>query len=239
MLCAGLDLAFTGDVMFGRYGRSAFMHTDEGDPFREHADVLASDFTLVNLETPIAAKVPSVAPRPGQNRFGAEPRALKLLRDAGVGAVSMANNHAYDLGPTQMLDAKAAIVAQGLSAFAAPRLADTAEALIGCEEVQIKSEKACLIAVSAKSNVFFIPKPWPKVPYTRSWRLQHVLVPIVKAAARKYALVIVFVHWGDEYKDTPSDAQRKVAHRLVDAGARLIIGHHPHVVQGFERYRDR
>jgi len=222
--------------MFGRYGHTRFLQSDGKTPFAEHAEALASDFTLVNLETPIDAALPGHASRPGKNRFGAKPETVRLLRDAGVNAVSMANNHAYDLGPMRMLHAKSELQAQGLAVYGAPGIAEHTEDRIGCEEVIIKGTSACLLSVSAKSNVFSVPKTWPKVPYTRQWRLQRVLVPIVKNAAKTYPLVIVFLHWGKEYEDAPSSGQRKTAHLLVDAGAQLVIGHHPHVVQGFERY---
>ena len=60
----------------------------------------------------------------------------------------------------------------------------------------------------------------------------------VRQVAVRSDLVIVSLHWGTEYMDRPQAAQRQLARALVDAGARLVLGHHPHVVQGVETYHD-
>ena len=52
-------------------------------------------------------------------------------------------------------------------------------------------------------------------------------------------LKIVQVHWGEEKSDTPSDEQVSLAHRAIDMGADLVIGHHPHVLQGIEKYKGK
>ncbi len=240
LIVADIELAFAGDVMFGRYGQTRYRPSDgqAKQVFASIAPALKSDFTIINLETPIDADMPMEPPRPGKNRFGARPDTVAALAGANVQAVSMANNHAYDLGPERMLESKAALRKHDLQAFGVPGEAALTEERIGCEEVQIPGgPRACLIAVSGKSNVFHVPRPWPKVPYARMWRLRRVLPPIVREAAQRFPLVIVFIHWGEEYTDRPTAEQRKTAHALVDAGARLVIGHHPHVTQGLERYR--
>jgi hypothetical protein len=61
---------------------------------------------------------------------------------------------------------------------------------------------------------------------------------VVRAAkAAKHDLVVVLLHWGKEYADDPGGWRRVLARRLIDAGAHLVIGHHPHVLQGIERHR--
>jgi poly-gamma-glutamate capsule biosynthesis protein CapA/YwtB (metallophosphatase superfamily) len=63
-------------------------------------------------------------------------------------------------------------------------------------------------------------------------------VPVIRAAHADHDLVFVVIHWGYEYTDAPARWQIEAAHAFVDAGAAGIIGHHPHVWQGIERYRD-
>ena len=64
------------------------------------------------------------------------------------------------------------------------------------------------------------------------------LVEAVAALKDDVDLIAVSLHWGTEYSDYPLDVQREVAHRLVDAGAKLVLGHHPHCLQGMEVYKD-
>jgi len=65
------------------------------------------------------------------------------------------------------------------------------------------------------------------------------ILSAVKAADEKADFVIVSFHWGEEYTGTANRDQRDLAHQVVDAGADLVLGHHPHVLQGVEVYRDR
>jgi len=64
------------------------------------------------------------------------------------------------------------------------------------------------------------------------------LVEAVSALKDEVDLIIVSLHWGTEYSDYPLEVQRETAHRLVDAGAKLVLGHHPHCLQGMEVYKD-
>jgi gamma-polyglutamate biosynthesis protein CapA len=63
------------------------------------------------------------------------------------------------------------------------------------------------------------------------------IVEAVALAKGKADLVLVSFHWGEEYATVPSEAQRALAHAVIDAGATLVIGHHPHVIEGVERYK--
>ena len=76
----------------------------------------------------------------------------------------------------------------------------------------------------------------PAVPLVRTSGLSETLTPLVVAAHLDHDLVIVLLHWGQERRETPSGTQVHTAHALVDAGADLVIGHHPHVLQGIEKY---
>ena len=62
-----------------------------------------------------------------------------------------------------------------------------------------------------------------------------VIAPLLKDARPTHDVLVVFPHWGEEYSDAPSPTQRKVAVALVENGADLVVGHHPHVLQGIER----
>ncbi len=98
------------------------------------------------------------------------------------------------------------------------------------------------------------PAPWPFSPPARSLlgfaatarqpgtnvtsSPNEKLVAQVAAAAKEADFVIVSLHWGTEYDATADSSQQNLAHKLIDAGADLILGHHPHVIQGLEIYKD-
>ena len=77
----------------------------------------------------------------------------------------------------------------------------------------------------------------PGVPPPYALGAEARMIEDIRAAASGGDAVLVSLHWGDEYVEYPSLAQMRFARRLVEAGADIIVGHHPHVVQGVERYR--
>ena len=100
---------------------------------------------------------------------------------------------------------------------------------------------AGIVAVLAFTDIipggFTAGKETPGVNATTPDRKK--ILSAVKAANEKADYVIVSFHWGEEYTGQASRDQRKLAHQVVDAGADLVLGHHPHVLQGLELYRNR
>jgi len=76
----------------------------------------------------------------------------------------------------------------------------------------------------------------PVLPFANLRELDDLLVPILQQARAEHDVLVVYVHWGDEYAEAPDLYHRRTAHALIDAGADLVVGHHPHVLQGIERY---
>lgn len=94
-----LELAFAGDVMFGRYVETGFREIPaiDHDPFAAVAQLLDSDFTLVNLEAPILRQRPARSPHGTRMKFVATPAQVARLVGANVDGVTLANNHAWDM----------------------------------------------------------------------------------------------------------------------------------------------
>lgn len=135
----------------------------------------------------------------------APPDALAALRAGGFDLVSLANNHALDGGTTGLAQTRAVLQAGGIVG-------------VGERGTGVPGYPARFIAFDDSG---------PPLDVT-------VAEETVRAAARTGDFVVVSLHWGGEYQAAPGPRQRMVAHRLSQAGANLIVGHGPHVLQPME-----
>lgn len=230
-----ITLAFAGDVMFGRFVPDGFapIEAERHDPFAKVAHLLgAADLAIVNLETPVMARPPARSAWGTRMRFVATPARLATLATAGVDVVSLANNHHYDMRAGGVAETPGHCAATGLTAIGAARDAPA----VRVETLTVRGRRLAAIAITAVRNG---PQraSQPLLPHAEPRDLAATVAPLVTAARADHDLVMVIVHWGVEYADAPSRWQRDAAHAAVDAGADLVIGHHPHVLQGIERYR--
>jgi poly-gamma-glutamate synthesis protein (capsule biosynthesis protein) len=195
------------------------------------ADLLASaDLTFLNLETP-------VAPHSDQGTrsfvFNAPPVVVKALRHAGVKVVSIANNHIFDQGRAGFEETLTQLEAVGMPYIgggeegheSGPRIFEVnglRVAFLGYARFFNQSGNDCPAASRRclKASVL---------------NGERAVADVRKAAAAADA-VIVSIHWGDEYQQQPREADVALAHRLADAGALIVLGHHPHVLQPLELY---
>ncbi|GEP41148.1 CapA family protein [Brevifollis gellanilyticus] len=178
----------------------------EGNPLRAWRETLAgADLVMGNLECVISAQ--PAAPAKGRITLVAAPSALECLREVGFTALSVENNHALDLGPEGREQTVRELEHAGLKAV-------QEEPVI----IQVKDQKLALIAWDDSLEPDFEP----------------LLVQVRKAAAQA-GFVIVMPHWGGEHSIAPSPRQRLLAAKCRDAGAHLIVGSGPHVVQSLER----
>ena len=193
-----LRLKFAGDVMFGRYGPRGLVPiaAERRDPFATVRRLLASDLTLVNLETPIARRPPRRIAPPTRNRFAATPARVARLRRAGVDAVTVANNPAEDLG---VADTAAVLAALGLAAFGTTTAEEPA---VRVESIARAGWTIAIVAVTTVRNRSAIAGQ-PHLPYLPPDRLAATVAPRVAAARRDHDAVVVAVHWGTEHATAP------------------------------------
>lgn len=201
----------------------------------EIADVLrAADLTVGNLETAVSERG---EPQAKQYTFQAPPAALEALELAGFDAVSLANNHSLDFGEDALLDAVRLLSLRGIKAAGAG--ANLAEALAPRVVVRSGLRVAFVGLVDVGSEgPGFSRSTWEATPEGAgiAWADVSTVTESVRAAVAVADIVVVMLHAGVEYGSTPSPGQRELAYAAIDAGARLVIGSHPHVLQQIEEY---
>jgi poly-gamma-glutamate capsule biosynthesis protein CapA/YwtB (metallophosphatase superfamily) len=190
------------------------------------------DLTMVNLECP-ATDI--VDPEPKAFTFRCHPQALPAARRAGVDVVSQANNHAYDQGPAGLIDSLDTIRAAGLTSVGAG--ADESEALRAAR-FEINGWTIALVGIDQVLDPLD-QVAGPDKPGTAAGHDFRLALRSVRDAAASSDLVFVTIHWGVELEARPRAYQVRQAHRMIDAGADVILGSHPHTLQPMETYRDR
>lgn len=233
---SALEFAFVGDVIFGRYRPTGYdpIPEDGFEVFAPMAAALKADVLVGNLETPLARELPKDSPIGSRFRFGASLEHAQHLVRAGFTAMSLANNHWYDMRregveQTPLLLAELGIVPLGA--------ATDDEAVFRVQTIEHQGWKLGFLAMTTRSNA---PQRdgVPTLPYLATGAIKKIIPPVLQAARDTHDLLIVQIHWGDEYADGPNRTQVRAAHAMIDAGADWVIGHHPHVLQGVERYNE-
>jgi poly-gamma-glutamate capsule biosynthesis protein CapA/YwtB (metallophosphatase superfamily) len=214
-----LTLILAGDVMLGRGVAQALGGEWEATfagvrPWLSGDERAAKDrvLTFANLESPLTA-APQVR---GGHDLRAPPAAVAALRAAGYDAVSLANNHALDAGQAG--------------------LRETVRTLRAAEIVPWMDERMARAAGQAPTRIPIAAPVYRGLAFDDSVFPLDVeaAVSAVAAAAERAEVVIVSIHWGGEYQAVPSARQQDIAMVLAEAGADVIAGHGPHVLQRVE-----
>lgn len=194
------------------------------------AIVGAADLAVANLEAPIAPAGTPFGPWK-KYRYRIEPEALPALRAAGIDLFGLANNHAMDCGAAGL---RATLAALGGDAFGAGASAGDARrgvvARLGAAHVGLLAYREANFADAVWSRAF-ARTGRPGVARLSARAAREDIARLRRAGA---ALVVAFVHWGENYEGVTM-SQRRLARALADAGFDLVVGHHPHVAQPLAR----
>ena len=170
------------------------------------------DLTIVNMEGTLTEETTR---EPKQFAFKGDAEYAKILTAGAVEAANLANNHSFDYGKKSYEDTITALEAEGISSFGYERTA----------VMDIKGVKVGLAGVYELAEHIDCK--------------QDLLDNIASLKEQGAQIIIVSFHWGQEKENVPSDVQVELAHAAVDNGADLVLGHHPHVLQGIEEYKGK
>ena len=237
---AVVTTTIVGDIMLGRrVGDSLERRGDPSAVFRPLAKRLASaDITVGNLESTLSK---SGAPRQGGDSFGADTSVLAGLRLAGIDLLSVANNHLGDYGSDAIVETL-------------DKLTDAGFRTVGAGTNLARATKPVVITVDgvrvgfvATDSIGETPAAGRDSPGTNRIDAPPRTGPLDRQALDRVAdsvrdldahVVIALPHWGTQYTNRPERSQRRIARALADAGVDVVVGGHPHWVQGWESIGD-
>ncbi|MBK7826910.1 CapA family protein [Nannocystis sp.] len=228
-----LELVFVGDIILGKYRLDAYapLFAADADPFAAVADLLKADAAIANLETPLMHTRPERSPIYIGSRFGADKQAARALVGR-FAALGVANNHALDLLTAGLEQTPAVLRELGLTPVGEARKTGD---VVQVATLERGGWRVALLAATTWLNRSPAPGD-PALAVFKTGEMPRRLLPAVRSARATHDLVVVLLHWGQEYSEGPDHAQRAAARRLLAGGADLVIGHHPHVLQGLERH---
>jgi len=227
-----INIILVGDVMLSRsVGKKMEAANDYRFPFLKISDFLkTADIVFGNLEGPISDKG---VDQGSIYSFRANPRVVEGLNFANFTILSLANNHIWDYGKIALLDTLKILKNNYLVPVGVGENYEQAN--------EMKVNDVNGINIGFLAYTMLLPKSMEAgrdYPGISSFDLQKISKKISEAKAGGLAdIIFVSLHWGDEYEVIPNEQQKEIARKLIDAGADVIIGHHPHVVQESEVYK--
>ncbi len=229
-----VTLAAVGDVLFGRYDedKTYLPVPHVADPFLELAPELrASDLAFCNVESPVVPEPKSFGVYKRMT-FRADPEKMTLVANAGFDVVSLANNHMFNMKAVSVPETVANVAAAGLRPGGAGKTpADAMRPVV----LDVHGVRVVFLMFTVWNNTGKggFTKDGSLAFFEHEGKLEKTAVAEIRAA-RRYLdadFVVVSIHWGLEYHDHPHSGQEKLAAAMQEAGADLVLGHHPHVVQ--------
>ena len=220
-----LTIAAVGDISFA----GANVDKPTVDVFKSVQSIFAeADIIIANLEGPLYDGYRAV---PGKCTIRANSGWADVLKTVGIDIVTLANNHIMDHGNDGLFSTLSVLDRKGIAHVGAGANLEKA-----CKPffVQINEYRLAFLARTSVivNSPSYADGDNPGVAFLD----MEELVNNVKACRNQADVVVVLMHWGIEEYSYPTPDQRKQAKRLIKAGVDLVIGHHPHVVQGYERF---
>lgn len=238
-LAEPIVLAFAGDVNLDENSRPVARYDKEnkgilGGISKELVEEMNNaDIFMLNNEFAYSTRGTKIKEK--SYTFRAHPKRVEILKEMGVDIVSLANNHALDFGIEALLDTFTTLEEAGIDYVGAGRNMDRAKAPI------YYTIGDTTIAYVAASRVIYA-MDWyatDERPGMIGTYDPALFVTSIKEAKENSDYVVVYVHWGVERAHEPVKYQKDLAKIYIDAGADVVIGCHPHVMQGIEFYKGK
>ena len=229
------SMAVTGDVMFARNMPGVL--SMDSSPFEGVSDVTSSvDLLLINFENAATTSGNAVK---GDVPLSCDPSYVPLAKANNNTVASMANNHAFDYGIDGMKDTMKYLKDAGITPIGAGNTEDEAHQAVVKD---INGRKITILNYMDSNN--FAEYSYDVMPYANGSSPGYSAYD--SADAQKQIsehndsdMIVAYLHFGNEYSNSPNEDQVKIAHELIDYGADVVLGSHPHVTQGIEMYNGK
>lgn len=210
-------LIFVGDVMLDRYVDEKFKRLGGEELFHAVVELTGeADAFIFNHEGTFPNK--DIEQDLASLLFSFREEPIEALKESGATIAGLANNHSYNFGEKIYRETVLNLRELGYETFGTPVSGN---------------KKSILLAKE------FNGRPVQLYGYNALGGNIDEIVSVIEQNAKKDIPDIVFAHWGSEYQQAPSVSQKAASYRFFDAGADIIIGHHPHVVQPFEKIGEK
>ncbi len=210
-----LSLIFTGDVMLARDVEMRLLQEEKGYALSALRDVLIADAVLMNFEASIPES--HIQTQFMEMRFSVQPDLVSELLLRSPVYLSLANNHSLDYGVMGYRNTIKVLEDVGFKTFGHATQISTSSLSI----IEEKAQRVLVLHANATYG-------GPDVS----------LIEDILDSAGPADLKVAYIHWGTEYEPLNDETQENLAHNLIDSGFDLVVGHHPHVVQNIESYKD-
>ena len=234
-----VTLSFAGDISIAEgYANMVYYHNNGDDITRcitpeviarmESADIMMinNEFAYSNRGTPLSGKTFT---------FRAKPETAANLSLLSADIVSVANNHVYDYGETALLDTLDTLETYKIPYVGAGRNLDEAREIVYFQAGDMKIAYVSATQVE-RSYVYTREATDTRAGVLRTYD-PAVFLDVIRRAKENSDFVVVYVHWGTEGVSRFEADQQRLGHQYIDAGADLVIGDHPHCLQGVEYYK--
>jgi poly-gamma-glutamate capsule biosynthesis protein CapA/YwtB (metallophosphatase superfamily) len=224
---SGATVIFGGDLNFA-YKFELAMQVRPIKVFALWKCIGKYDLMMVNLENAVTQSVDSVKK---EFVFKMKPEYLSQLRSAGISIVNCANNHTADFGVEGILETTQQLDSAGIRHTGIGRnLAESRKPVV----LKVNDVRIGFLGYGG-SRAFIASRTQPGTTSRAPW----LIFEDIKRLRPRVDFIVINLHWGDELESKPDSNQITLAHRMIENGADLIVGHHPHVLQGIERYQGK
>ncbi|WP_022792186.1 CapA family protein [Marinococcus halotolerans] len=227
--------AMVGDMMTGRHVEEIAEQEGYDSLFQYAKPTLqAADYTTGNFENPIVANPDQTEPADKIINLSSKPGIIGGLEDAGFDSVNLANNHMMDYQYAGLNETLQAFQNSSINVVGAG--ANETEA----HDYLLNTYNGMDVATLGVNDITYanMEQAGPNSPGILTSQDPSAYIDAVQRADANADLVIVNVHFGQEYDSTPTTRQRQMTEAIADAGADVIVGTHPHVLQSAEVYND-
>lgn len=228
-------LAFVGDILFTENTLSRYHQQGISSMFSEEllSAMTDADLFMVNEEFPFSTR--GEAAEDKQFTFRVDPSYVRIFQEIGVDVATVANNHALDFGVDAFTDSLDTLDQAGIARVGGGRTLSEAKAPV------IRTVGDSTVGILGASRVIPVSS-WTAGSARPGMFTAYDQAPLlneISDLSSQCDYTVVYLHWGIEKDEYPQEYQRKLAYACIDAGADLVVGSHPHVLQGFETYKGK